>query len=82
MSAERKFGPVCPGCTLEIISARIDRFPPGYSTCVRCRDSGALHHSRLRVAGQEQQNDRDHEDAQKCARREGGGSNGKAHAKS
>lgn len=42
--AEPEFGPPCPGCTPEKISAQIARFPSAMTTCRDCRDHGALAH--------------------------------------
>lgn len=81
--AERAYGSPCPGCTVEIISARIARFPQAYPACRPCVEHGALYHAQLpRPQEQQQETARDQEDAQECARRASGGSNGESHAKS
>lgn len=46
MSEAPQFGPPCPGCTVEIITARIERNPKAMPTCRACRDHGALFHAQ------------------------------------
>lgn len=43
--AEIAFGPTCPGCTIDTITAQIARNPDAMPTCRACRDHGALFHA-------------------------------------
>lgn len=72
--AEREYGPPCPGCTHDTITAQIERFPRAYSLCIDCRDHGALYHAKFKTV-------RDQEDAQERESGQIGLQNGKANAK-
>lgn len=63
--AEREYGPPCPGCTREKITAQIERMPQAYALCIACRDHGPLFHARHKT-------ERVQEDAQERSRRESG----------
>jgi hypothetical protein len=75
--SEPAFGPACPGCTPDIITAKIERaasFGLDMTLCRRCRDNGALHH-----AFTFKNNNQDERDEEKRLRRKSGEPHGEAH---